>query len=73
LIQTSVGGAATMGSRRTKRSGRAAQASSHEMTLILGAVLRRAALAPLPGHEVELQPSVTLRPRSGLRLHVNAR
>jgi cytochrome P450 len=44
----------------------------HELTLLLRAVISRYRLAP-SGEPVELQPSVTLRPRHGLKLRIERR
>jgi hypothetical protein len=37
-----------------------------ESQLILATVAQRCQLRPVPGHPIELQMMVTLRPRSGL-------
>jgi cytochrome P450 len=44
-----------------------------EGTLLLASIARRWRPALLPGHPVVLQPSVTLRPRHGLRMRLLAR
>ena len=44
-----------------------------ESTLLLAAIAQRFRLEPVPGPPVELQPSVTLRPRHGIRLRLRRR
>lgn len=44
-----------------------------EAVLVLATIARRFRLRLVPGHPIELFPSVTLRPRRGLRMTVEAR
>jgi len=44
-----------------------------EAVLILGAVARRYRLSLVPGRSLESMPSVTLRPKSGVRVTVHDR
>jgi cytochrome P450 len=44
-----------------------------EATIVLAGVARRFRLRPVPGHEVVPLPSMTLRPRDGLRMRVERR
>ncbi|NIP56506.1 MAG: cytochrome P450, partial [Gemmatimonadetes bacterium] len=44
-----------------------------EAHLVLARLLQRFRFRPVPGHPVEVQPAVTLRPRHGLRLRVGRR
>jgi cytochrome P450 len=44
-----------------------------EGTLLLACLARRWRPALLPGHPVALQPSITLRPRHGLRMSLMPR
>ncbi|MCX7789625.1 MAG: cytochrome P450 [Chloroflexaceae bacterium] len=44
-----------------------------EGTLVLATLARRWQPALLPGHPVALQPTITLRPRHGLRMRLDAR
>jgi cytochrome P450 len=44
-----------------------------EGTLVLATLARRWQPALLPGHPVALQPTITLRPRYGLRMRLDAR
>ncbi len=47
--------------------------ASRELQLALAGIVASHELAPVPGDEPELQASVTLRPKRGLRLHVRLR
>jgi cytochrome P450 len=42
-----------------------------EAVLVLATIMRRASFARVPGHEVALMPSITLRPRRGVTLQVS--
>ncbi|HSR43272.1 MAG TPA: cytochrome P450, partial [Longimicrobiales bacterium] len=44
-----------------------------EASLVLARLLQRFCFRPVPGHPVDVQPAVTLRPRHGLRLRVGRR
>ncbi|NIR29607.1 MAG: cytochrome P450 [Gammaproteobacteria bacterium] len=44
-----------------------------ETVLLLAAIMRHFRIELAPGHPVELQPAVTLRPRHGIRARVYAR
>jgi cytochrome P450 len=44
-----------------------------EAQLIFARLVQRFRLAPLPGRAVEIEPSVTLRPKGGLWMHVHER
>jgi cytochrome P450 len=44
-----------------------------EGVLVLAVIARRWRLRPVPGHRLELQPQITLRPRGGLPMRVEAR
>jgi cytochrome P450 len=44
-----------------------------EMKLVLGSILRRATFERCPGHELNVYPSVTLRPVGGVKLRVRTR
>ncbi|MDP9381507.1 MAG: cytochrome P450, partial [Chloroflexota bacterium] len=44
-----------------------------EMQLVLATLAQRFRLRLVPGHPVEVQPTVTLRPRFGLRMTVHPR
>ncbi len=44
-----------------------------EMVLVLATLLQRYRLASVPGHPVVPEPSVTLRPRDGLRMRLSPR
>jgi cytochrome P450 len=39
-----------------------------EATMLLATILRRVHLELVPGHPVEMLPSVTLRPKYGIRI-----
>lgn len=44
-----------------------------EMQIILAAIVQRYRVAPVAGFELELDPSITLRPKRGLPLAIAAR
>jgi cytochrome P450 len=44
-----------------------------EMQIVLAAIAQRFTVAPVAGFELELDPSITLRPKHGLPLHIAAR
>lgn len=44
-----------------------------EAPLVLAALLRRWRFVPVPGHPIELQPAITLRPRHGIRMRIEPR
>jgi len=44
-----------------------------EAPLVLSTLLRRWRFVPVPGHPIELQPAITLRPRHGIRMRVEPR
>lgn len=44
-----------------------------EAPLVLAALLRRWRFVPVPDHKIELQPTITLRPRHGIRMRVERR
>jgi len=44
-----------------------------EAPLVLSTLLRRWRFVPVPGHPIELQPAITLRPRHGIRMMLEPR
>lgn len=44
-----------------------------EAKIIVALIARRARLSLVPGHDVELEPSITLRPKNGILVEVEAR
>jgi cytochrome P450 len=44
-----------------------------EAILVLATILKQCQLLPIPGHSIELQPAVTLRPKGGIHLRVEPR
>ncbi|HKY60149.1 MAG TPA: cytochrome P450 [Gemmatimonadota bacterium] len=44
-----------------------------EAPLVLSALVRRWRFVPVPGHPIELQPAITLRPRHGIRMRIERR
>lgn len=44
-----------------------------EAPLVLSTLLRRWRFVPVPGHPIELQPAITLRPRHGIRMRIEPR
>jgi cytochrome P450 len=44
-----------------------------ELVLVLATLLQRYRMAMAPGHPVEGDPSVTLRPRNGVMMNLEAR
>ena len=44
-----------------------------EAPLVLSNLVRRWRFVPLPGHPIELQPAITLRPRHGIRMRIERR
>jgi cytochrome P450 len=44
-----------------------------EAPIVLSTLVRRWRFLPVPGHPIELQPAITLRPRHGIRMRVEPR
>jgi cytochrome P450 len=44
-----------------------------EAPLVLSTLVRRWRFVPVPGHPIELQPAITLRPRHGIRMRIERR
>ena len=44
-----------------------------EAPLVLSTLVRRWRFVPVPGHRIELQPAITLRPRHGIRMRIEPR
>ena len=44
-----------------------------EAPLVISTLIRRWRFVPVPGHPIELQPAITLRPRHGIRMRIEPR